>query len=395
MDHSTEEDCRTIAQAAGGALEVCRRTGSVPTARFSGPQIRRFSRIAPESYVATQRIHLVSSFIASVLSGGDAPIDPGDGAGMNLLNLETLQWDEALVAITAPGLSGKLPLPGSPDQKLGQVSAYFVKKYGLSEQAVVVIASGDNPSSLVGMGAATHERVVLSLGTSDTFFAALPTRRTDPQGYGHVFGNPAGGFMALQCFRNGSLARERVKNEHGMDWKTFDEKAFEETVPGNGGNLMLPFFEAEISPPIDLGGPLPTGPDEDFIAGRWPFHAARACVEGQLMNIYLHTRWMQLNPAKLFVTGGAAKSQGIRQVAASLFGVPVHSLATGNSVALGAAIRAASAVFEESIHTLEERFAVPVTEPAIEPEPDTGPIYGQRLEELRELLASHPRHSPF
>ena len=33
----------------------------------------------------------------------------------------------------------------------------------------------------------------------------------DPSGTGHVFGSPAGDYMGLTCFSNGSLARDRVR----------------------------------------------------------------------------------------------------------------------------------------------------------------------------------------
>ncbi|MCB1134451.1 MAG: carbohydrate kinase, partial [Verrucomicrobiae bacterium] len=87
MDTSTGAECREIAEAAGGNSEVCRRSGSVAVERFSGPQIRRFFKTEPEAYEKTGCIHLVSSFLASVLAGKEAAIDYGDGAGMNLMNL--------------------------------------------------------------------------------------------------------------------------------------------------------------------------------------------------------------------------------------------------------------------------------------------------------------------
>jgi hypothetical protein len=40
----------------------------------------------------------------------------------------------------------------------------------------------DNCSSLVGMGASEPGKIVISLGTSDTFFAAMPNVFADPNG---------------------------------------------------------------------------------------------------------------------------------------------------------------------------------------------------------------------
>ncbi|NNM28922.1 MAG: carbohydrate kinase, partial [Akkermansiaceae bacterium] len=247
MDTSTSAECAEIAEAAGGDAEVCRRTGSVAVERFTGPQIRRFWKKHPEQYERTGVIHLVSSFLASVLAGKNVAIDHGDGAGMNLMNLAALDWDPVLLDATAPGLAGKLPPVQASSSVAGTIAGYFVEKYGFSSGCEVVLFSGDNPCSLVGMGAATPGKVVISLGTSDTFFAAMPEPRTDPNGYGHVFGNPMGGFMSLICFKNGSLAREAVKDELGVAWSAFEREALAATPPGNGGRLMIPFFAPEIT----------------------------------------------------------------------------------------------------------------------------------------------------
>ncbi|RYD46757.1 MAG: carbohydrate kinase, partial [Verrucomicrobiaceae bacterium] len=94
MDTSTGAECAEITAALGGSAEVCARSGSNAIERFTGPQIRRFSKTDPAAYQKTARIHLVSSFLASILAGKPVPIDFGDGAGMNLLNLAQLGWDK-------------------------------------------------------------------------------------------------------------------------------------------------------------------------------------------------------------------------------------------------------------------------------------------------------------
>ncbi len=90
------------------------RSGSRAFERFTGPQIRKFFQAHPEAYAATDRIHLVSSFLASLLIGRHAPIDTGDGSGMNLMDLRTGRWWPEAVNATAPGLAAKLPAIVSP-----------------------------------------------------------------------------------------------------------------------------------------------------------------------------------------------------------------------------------------------------------------------------------------
>src|SRR5436190_5709105 len=69
MDSSTSAECREIEAAVGGAETLAQHTGSRAFERFTGPQIRRFARREPTAYAATDRIHLVSSFLASMLIG--------------------------------------------------------------------------------------------------------------------------------------------------------------------------------------------------------------------------------------------------------------------------------------------------------------------------------------
>jgi len=78
MDSSTTTQCAEITEAIGGEAAVAALTGSRAFERFTGPQIRKFFETDPGGYAQTARIHLVSSFMASLLSGGGAPIDHGD-----------------------------------------------------------------------------------------------------------------------------------------------------------------------------------------------------------------------------------------------------------------------------------------------------------------------------
>lgn len=384
MDTSTSTECREIAAKVGGNAVVCANSGSVAIERFTGPQIRRFAKNDSAAYEETARIHLVSSFIASVLAGNDSPIDQGDGAGMNLLNLETGDWDERLLDATAPDLREKLPAVVPSRTLVGPIAPYFVKRFGFSPGVPVVAFTGDNPSSLVGMGASRPGKVVISLGTSDTLFAAMPRPHTDPQGFGHVFGNPQGGFMTLQCFLNGSLAREKVRDRFGLSWEAFS-RALEETPPGNKGRQMLPFFGPEISPRTTLKTPVLAG-DPPFENWELPEAAVRACVEGQFLNMWIHSRWMKLSTDEIYLTGGASQNDQIARVAADVFGVKVRRLAVGDSVALGGAMRAAVAACGESLEVLESTFCQAETR-AIEPRGEARTVYVEARKDFERLLA--------
>ena len=378
MDSSTSAECRELDKKFGARMQE--DTGSPAIERFTGPQIRKFAKTEPERFAQTARIHLVSSFLCSVLIGKDAPIDSGDGAGMNLLNLRTMTWDAAIAEFTASGLLGRLPKVGSG--VAGGLHAYFTK-YGLRAGIPVAVWTGDNPASLVGTGAWGAGVAVVSLGTSDTFFAALDAFRTDPEGCGHVFGNPAGGCMSLACFKNGSLARDRVRREAGAKWGFFDKTAFELTPAGNGGRLALPWFEAEITPPVLTPG---LRSNFDFAAAA-PEVRIRAAVEGQALALRSHALWIGTF-GTIRVTGGASKSPGIRQTLADVFQARVESIAVADSAALGGAMLAAHADGVPFAKMTEDFSPVSAV---CEPQTAHAATYDRLLPAIRELERTPPR----
>jgi xylulokinase len=369
MDSSTSQQCSEIAEAVGGDSLVVKLSGSRAIERFTGPQIRAFFQRDPQGYAATAEIHLVSSFLASLLVGKTAAIDHGDGAGMNLLELARGDWSDKLLAATAPSLRDKLPKTVPSRSVVGQIADYFVTRYGFKQGTPVVAFTGDNPSSLVGMGATEPGTAVVSMGTSDTVFAAMREPHTDPRGFGHVFGNPAGGFMCLICFANGSLAREKVAEKAGLGWDAFERAILEETQPGNQGNSMLPFFIPEMTPKV-LTPQVELFGSERFMAWQEPAALARAIVEAQALSMQRHSDWIGEQPKLIRVTGGASKNRGIRQVLADVFGAEIRALSVGNSSALGGALRAAEAVGGVSFSSLYERFAA--TDPTRSASPQAG-----------------------
>lgn len=99
MDSSTTAQCREIEKAVGGALELSKLTGSRGYERFTGPQIRKLFQTQPGVYDNTERISVVSSFMASLLIGAYACIDETDAAGMNLMDIRQRVWSKIVLEV--------------------------------------------------------------------------------------------------------------------------------------------------------------------------------------------------------------------------------------------------------------------------------------------------------
>lgn len=337
MDSSTHQECLEITRTLGGDEDVARITGSTATERFLGPQIRKFWKEQPRVYEKTSHIALISSFMTSLLIGRIAAVDGGDGYGTNLADIRTGRWSDVALAAAAPGLKDRLPPLLSEDKSLGTVSPYLVERYGFRADAEVVVGSGDNPCSLVGLGLIGVPDIhAISLGTSDTYFGYMDEVRAPERSEGHIFGAADGKFMFLVCFKNGSPAREHVKDMHGLGWDEFS-RILLETPPGNQGKILLPYFLPEITPLVlEPGVRLFGGLREDDLQGN-----VRAVAEAQALAMYLHSGWTGPRPKRILVTAGGSENRGLLTVISQVFGAEVHSFEVKESAALGAAIRAA------------------------------------------------------
>uniref|UniRef100_A0A3P8Q6C4 Xylulose kinase n=1 Tax=Astatotilapia calliptera TaxID=8154 RepID=A0A3P8Q6C4_ASTCA len=316
--------------------------------RFTGNQIAKLRQTRAEEFQDTERISLVSSFAASLFLGGYAAIDYSDGSGMNLLDIRTRNWSEICLQATAPHLDQLLGAPLPSTSVLGPVSSYFVHRYGFSESCSVVAFTGDNPASLAGMRLQPGD-VAVSLGTSDTVFLWLQQPR--PALEGHVFCNPVEQqeYMALLCFKNGSLTRERVRNEcAGASWELFSA-ALRDTPLGNHGNIGFYFETMEITPPV-IGVHRFDSADCE-VSSLSPQVEVRAVVEGQFLSRRLHAErlgYSIIPGTRVLATGGASSNKEILQVLSDVFNAPVYTIDLSDSTCLGSAYRALHGLVAES-----------------------------------------------
>ncbi|XP_024026625.1 xylulose kinase [Morus notabilis] len=353
MDSSTTEQCREIEKAVGGALELSQLTGSRAHERYTGPQIRKIFETQPEVYHNTERISLVSSFVASLLIGAYACIDETDAAGMNLMDLRQRVWSDRALEATAPGLEQKLGKLATAHAVAGYIAPYFVERFSFNKDCLIIQWSGDNPNSLAGLTLNTPGDLAISLGTSDTVFGI--TDDPQPRLEGHVFPNPVDtkGYMVMLVYKNGSLTREDVRNRYAeKSWDNFN--AFlQQTQPLNGGKIGFYYNEHEILPPLPVGfhryvfenfnGDTLEGLAEREVEEFDPPSEVRALIEGQFLSMRGHAErfGMPSPPKRIIATGGASTNQSILNSIASIFGCDVYTVQRPDSASLGAALRAA------------------------------------------------------
>ncbi|OSS46141.1 hypothetical protein B5807_08279 [Epicoccum nigrum] len=388
QDASTQKQVEAFDAKLGDPHKLAQATGSKAHHRFSGPQILRFHTKYPEAYAATSRISLVSSFLASIFLGKIAPMDISDVTGANLWDIQNGRWHEDLVALAggangAADLLNKLgPVPEDGGASFGTISSYFSQRYGFPSSAQIVAFTGDNPSTILALPLRSSDAIV-SLGTSTTFLMSTNTYKPHPA-Y-HFMNHPTtpGLYMFMLCYKNGGLARERIRdaingNAADKSWDKFNAAATSTPALGQEKDtdpmrLGLYFPRSEIVPAVKSGtwrhaywpsSHLLTNAEDD--ATTWPSPAAdaRAILESQLLSLRLRSASLTQpqgdlppQPRRIYLVGGGAANPAIAALAGQVLGGAegVFRLEIGpNACALGSAYKAAWAVLRRSGERFED-----------------------------------------
>lgn len=257
----------------------------------------------------------------------------------------------------------------------------------------VVTFTGDNPATVMALRAERGDAMV-SLGTSDTLLLYTDTHAsinlsdddnsTTANDKGEQDANSSAakllsvgylchpvdpnGYLMLYCAKNGSLAREQVRDLYAdSNWNRFDQHLREGMMEegGSGGGVGFYFFDREIWPPVqgvyrfENGVAVDEFGQQDADANDSAKRAAAnvvAICESQFLAMRIRSSQRDeaassssLNSpgiSRILATGGASSNRVLLQLLANVFGVPIVSMGTDDqqpgagSAAWGAARKA-------------------------------------------------------
>ncbi len=382
----------------------------------------RMQKHHPDVYNNTSRITLVSSFLASVFLGKIAPFDISDVCGMNLWDIAAKSWSEPLLTLAA-GSAGveslKLKLGKVREDgggSMGNISSYFVDRYNFAPDCGIAPFTGDNPATILALPLRPLDAIV-SLGTSTTFLISTPKYVPDPA-Y-HFFNHPttAGLYMFMLCYKNGGLAREKIrdtlpKSDTSDSWSVFNKLALEtpaldQKSSADRAKLGLYFPLPEIVPNVRAGTWRYTcksdGSDLQESKEGWSKEAdARVIVESQALSLRLRSRKLVHSPApgvpaqpgRIYLVGGGSLNPAIARIIGDVLGGTegVWKLDVGgNACALGGAYKAVWAIERKEGESFEDligerwRESEAVEKIDIGYRPDVFKKYGDILNTFEEL----------
>ncbi|MGW4799301.1 xylulokinase [Nonomuraea sp. NPDC004297] len=337
----------------GGPQAWAYAVGAVPVASFTVTKLRWLAEHEPDNARRTAAVCLPHDWLTWRLSGAlasgvpfspdawaDAPLPPlshlatdrGDASGTGYWSPATGAYRTDLLK-AAFGAVPLLPRVLGPVEEVGAAVA------GGPGAVLIAPGTGDNMAAALGVGARPGD-VVVSLGTSGTVFAVAETPSADPTGAVAGFADATGRFLPLVCTLNAARVMDAAARVLGVSLDEFGSLALQ-APPGADGLTLVPYLEGERTP----NRPTATGSVHGLtLATSTPAHLARAAVEGMLCGLADALDALAMRPERVLLIGGAARSEAVRRIAPTIFGVPITVPPPAEYVADGAAFQAATLV---------------------------------------------------
>jgi xylulokinase len=185
--------------------------------------------------------------------------------------------------------------------------------------------------------------VAVSIGTSGTAYAVTERPSADPTGLVCGFADATGRFLPLACTLNAARVLDVTARMLGVTATGLSDLALKAEA-GAGGLVLLPYLDGERTPNRPAANGVLRGLTT---SNATPENLARAAVEAVLCSLADAVDCLRpcgITPARIVLTGGAAKSEAVRAIAPAVFGLPVAVPEAAEYVALGAARQAAWAL---------------------------------------------------
>ena len=323
-------DMRSAAAAAelvaefGGPRWWADTTGSVPTASFTVTKLRWLAEHEPDNAVRVARVLLPHDWLTMQLGTSEPVTDRGDASGTGYLATAKGEW---LPNVAAAALGHEaLPRVAAPYEVVGHTPS----------GAVLAPGTGDNMAAALGLGLEPGE-VAVSVGTSGTAFAVTDVAAADSSGAVAGFASATGSFLPLVCTINAGLVLAAAAAMTGTDLAGLAARALA-AESGASGVTLLPYFDGERTPNLPLATGVMTGLTTTNGTAE---NLARAAVEGVLCTLADAVELLGVEPRRILLIGGGARSEAVCALAPGIFGADVYVPEPQEYVALGAARQAA------------------------------------------------------
>jgi xylulokinase len=318
----------------GGTRVWAQAVGVVPLAAITVSKLRWLADNEPQLADRTAAVCLPHDWLTWRLRG-DAEIatlttDRSDASGTGYFDAASDNYRFDLLELGMRGRRPQLPTVLGPSD------------HNTSDGTIFGAGLGDNAAAALGLGAEEGD-VMVSIGTSGVVAVVTAKPVRDHSGFVAGFADGTGRYLPLVCTLNGARVLDAAAAMLRVDYGELSRLALS-APPGSEGLVLVPYLEGERTP----NRPNATGALHGLrVSNATPANLARAAVEGLLCALadglaQLTTHGVVAR--RILLIGGGARSRALREIAPTVFGMPVLAPNPAEYVALGAARQAAWAL---------------------------------------------------
>jgi xylulokinase len=233
-------------------------TGHRLSSSYSAAKLLWIRNKEPAVFAQTHKMLQAKDFIVHRLTGEFAT-DYSDASGTNMFDLREKRWSREI--LTAIGISEEiLPRPVASTTVIGSVTARAAGEVGLAAGTPVVMGGGDGACATVGAGVVRSGRAYNVVGTSSWIAMASrePVMDREERTFNWVHldqdlympcGTMQSAGFSYSWFKDVLCDMEsREAEEAGTNVYDTLNGYVEESAPGAGGLLFLPYLLGERSP---------------------------------------------------------------------------------------------------------------------------------------------------
>jgi xylulokinase len=317
-----------------GARAWAQAVGVLPLAAITVAKLRWLADHEPDHADRTAAVCLPHDWLTWRLRGENdvatLTTDRSDASGTGYYDAATGAYRFDLLELALRGRRPRLPAVLGPSDRTDGATIPFGA--GL----------GDNAAAALGLGADEGD-VIVSIGTSGVVAAVTADPVRDDAGFVAGFADGAGRYLPLVCTLNGARVLEAAAAMLRVDHDELSRLALS-APPGSAGLVLVPYLAGERTP----NRPNATGALHGVrIDNATPANLARAAVEGLLCSLadgVAHLAAHGVVARRILLVGGGAQSRALREIAPTVFDMPVLAPTPAQYVALGAARQAAWAL---------------------------------------------------
>lgn len=367
-DNRSAPQAEQLIDELGGNDAWADATGLVPVASFTVTKLRWVAEHEPEVAERAHAVVLPHDWLTHRLrdEAGELTTDRGDASGTGYWSPSDNAYRDDLLEL-AFGRSLETPRVAGPAESVGETGT----------GAMLAPGTGDNMAASLGLELKPGD-VAVSLGTSGAVFAVAEDPTADPSGIVAGFADATDRFLPLVATLNAARVLSAAMSMTGRELSDLDDLAL--SVEDSDGLVLLPYLDGERTPPLPHANGLIYGLTR---RNSDPARLARAAVEGMLCGLVDAVDALKatgIEPRRVVLIGGAARSLAVQRTAASLFGLPVSVPEPGEYVARGAA-RQAAWTLSGATHPPEWE----MDEKVVEPDPDSAETARRTRERYREV----------